>query len=213
MQLIARRQLEGDTVMMMNKIWAACMAFILANICILFYVYGSATSGEEKVAAQQIARLISTYAEPESNPTFLVRAEDRCRFYGPSYCQIASAQRANALSLFTSPIVLTVKPTTEVFYNDYLAARARLIKATDDYATLLDSKPETRAYIVASSSFEKEAGMLIGNIVSNLYALQDSTLKEADHTGSWVFALGYLCNFVLFALVVYARRMNNQKRG
>jgi len=198
---------------MKNRIWAACMALLLANISILFYVYGYATSGEEKIAAQSISRLISTYAEPQSNPVFLVRAEDRCRFYGHAYCPAAEAQRASALALFNIPITLSTKPSTEAFYEDYLAARARLIKTTDNYARFLSSHPSTDDYVTASAAFEEEAGGLIGVIVSNLYALQDIALRDSDRAGNWAFAAGYLCNFVLFVLIACARRMTQRKRS
>jgi hypothetical protein len=190
---------------MKNKIWAACMALVLMNISILFYVYGSTTMGDEKVAAQNISRLISTYTEPESNPMYLTRAEDRCRFYAGVYCPASKALRAKSVSLFQTPIKIKTTTQSEVYYSDYLTARARLIKATSDYTTFLDENTTNTAYITKSIAFEEEAGVLIGSIVSNLYALQDQALQDADHTGNWAFTLGYICNFLLMVLIGFSR--------
>lgn len=191
---------------MKNRIWAACMALLLANISILFYVYGYSTSGEEKIAAQSISRVISAYAEPGANPISLVRAEDRCRFYAAEFCAPAQAQRHNVSTLFSRPLTLTTNDNTEAFYLKYLAARLRLIQATNEYAAFLDTTPSNDKYVRASAVFEQVAGHQVGLIVSNLNVLQDMALRDSDRVGNWVFTMGYLCNFFLIALTAFARK-------
>lgn len=198
---------------MKNRIWACFVALAVANLMVLFYVYGYSTAGDDKVSAQKISRLISTYAEPESNPVFLVRSEDRCRFYGEVYCPEAKAQRESVAGSFSAPIKLTAKPGTENTYADYLDARTRLTKVTQDYVTFLDTNPSTLVYLSASVSFEEQAGELIGAIVSNLYALQDVALQDADHSGNWAFAFGYLVNLLMIVLAVVGSRSPTRKRS
>lgn len=197
---------------MTRKIWMACMGLILANLATLYAVYGNTTMGEQKVAAQNISRLISTYAEPESNPVFIVRAEDRCRFYGEMYCSAAESQRAAVLSMFTNPIKLSPADKDTAYYGGYLAAREQLINATRTYVSLLNTKPSTIEYLSASISFEEQAGVLVGTIVSNLYALQDSALSSAENSGSWVFIFGYICNLMLIVLVAWLARLSTRPK-
>lgn len=199
--------------MMKNKLWAACMALVLANLAILFYVYGNVTMGEEKIAAQNISRLISTYAEPESNPVFLVRAEDRCRFYGKLYCPTAKQMRIAAVSPFTNPIKLKQATTATPYYIDYMNARTDLINATEAYVAFLDTEPPTPEYLAASVAYESQAGAMVGVIVTNLYALQDESLKDSERSGNWAFTLGYVCNILLIAIMIFARRTAAQKRS
>lgn len=193
---------------MTRKIWMACMGLILANLATLYAVYGNTTMGEQKVAAQNISRLISTYAEPESNPVFIVRAEDRCRFYGEMYCSAAKSQRAAVLTMFTNPIKLSPADKDTAYYGGYLAAREQLINATRTYVGLLNTHPSNLEYLSASISFEEQAGVLVGTIVSNLYALQDAALSSAENSGSWVFIFGYLCNLALIVLVAIAAHLS-----
>jgi hypothetical protein len=205
----------GGVTVIKNKLWAACLALVLANLAILFYVYGNLTQGEDKIAAQNISRLISTYAEPESNPVFLVRSEDRCRFYGKLYCPMAKQQRVATMNLFTNPTQLTSTTTTvtTMYYLDYLNARSDLVEATRKYVAFLNTNPLTPQYLAASIAFEQQAGELIAAIVTNLYALQDETLRESEKSGNWGFTLGYLCNLLLIALMIFARRTTTQKGG
>lgn len=198
---------------MKNKLWAACMALVLMNLAILFYVYGNVTMGEEKIAAQNIGRLISTYAEPESNPVFLVRAEDRCRFYGKTYCPWAKQQRIAIVAPFSNPIKLAQKATATSYYIDYLNARTDLINVTNDYIAFLDTEPATPEYVAASVAYEAAAGAMVGVIVANLYALQDEALRHSEKSGNWAFTLGYVCNILLIAIMIFARRTAAQKRS
>lgn len=201
--------------MIKNKLWAACLVLVLANLAILFYVYGNLTQGEDKIAAQNISRVISTYAEPESNPVFLVRSEDRCRFYGKLYCPMARQQRVATMTLFTDPIQVnsTTRAANTLYYIDYLNARSDLIEATRKYVAFLNTDPLTPQYLAASIAFEQQAGELIATIVTNLYALQDETLRDSEKSGNWGFVLGYLCNLLLIALMIYARRTSLQKES
>lgn len=184
----------------------------LANMLVLFLVWGQSSSGEDKQSAQTVAQLISAYAEPESNPLALVRAEDRCRFYGDQHCAASLAQRQNALSAFTSPTRVTQRMANDPHYNDYMAARTRLAQSTNDFASFLDNKPDEQAYLQAAASFEAEANVLLGSIVSNLYALQETTLAEGENNSTWAFTLGYVCNLILIALIVGAH-WNRHTKG
>jgi len=184
----------------------------MANMLVLFLVWGQSSTGEDKQSAQTVAQMISAYAEPESNPLTLIRAEDRCRFYGDEYCAASLAQRQNALSAFTSPSVVTLRMSQDPHYTDYLAARSRLIQATHDFASFLDDEPNEEAYLQAAASFEAEANVLLGAIVSNLYALQEITLAEGESNNTWAFTLGYVCNLILIALIVGAHS-NRRTKG
>lgn len=199
--------------MLKTKLWAACMALVLANLAILFYVYGNVTTGEQKVAAQNINRLISTYAEPESNPVLLVRAEDRCRFYGKLYCPTAKQRRVAAVAPFTNPIQLSEEAMSSLPYIDYLNARSDLLSATAEYTAILDSEPTLPEYLAASLAYEAKAGASVGVIVANLYTLQDEALRESEKSGNLAFTLGYVCNILLIAIMVFARRAYPPKRN
>lgn len=198
---------------MKSKLWAAIVFLAMSNLIVLGCLYSYSTVGEDKSPAQKISRVISTYAEPESNPIFLVRAEDRCRFYGHAYCASAAAQRKSITGLFTTPLQLEKTADNAVFYATYLDSRTRLIKATSDYIQFLDTTPSTEAYLFASTSFEEEAGVLVGAIVSNLYALQEDALRDSDKRGNWMYFFGFLSNVIVLALVAVCARRSPPNRS
>lgn len=193
---------------MKHKRWAAwALVLALLNLGVLACIYSFSSLGEDRSSAQKIGRLISTYAEPESNPVFLVRAEDRCRFYSDSYCASARAQRRGITpGLYSNPIKLDVTPDSALFYSAYIDARARLIRATATYVVFLDTKPSDEDYLKASISFEEEAGVLVGTIVSNLYALQEEALRDTDHRANWAYVVGFLNNLLILIFVALVTR-------
>lgn len=200
---------------MKHKRWAAwALALALLNLGVLACIYSFSSIGEDRSSAQKIGRLISTYAEPEANPVFLVRAEDRCRFYSDTYCASARAQRRGITpGLYTNPIKLDVNPETALYYSSYIDARARLIRATATYVVFLDTKPDESEYLKASISFEEEAGVLVGTIVSNLYALQEEALRDTDHRGNWAYLVGFLANLLILIFVAMATRRLAAPKG
>jgi len=190
--------------------WALVLAFL--NLGVLACIYSFTSIGEDRASAQKIGRLISTYAEPEANPVFLVRAEDRCRFYSEAYCASARAQRRGITpGLYTNPIKLDVSPESALFYTAYVDARARLIRATASYVVFLDTKPANPEYLKQSISFEEESGVLVGTIVSNLYALQEEALRDTDHRSNWAYVVGFLANLLVLIFVAYATRRHAPK--
>lgn len=190
---------------MMRHILNACILLLIVNVGALFCLHTLGTSGDDKETARSLARLISSYAEPDSNPQSLISAENQCRFWDKTYCARAEAKRKAAVLAYppVAQVSYTVKQST--LYTAYIETRAALNEATMDYAEFLQTNPSDEQYIERSKEFEEQAGVLLGKMVSYLYDMQEQTARKQGTQAEQVVMTQYLCLMILLLLVCILR--------
>lgn len=189
----------------MRAILNTCMFLLAANVALLFAVYGTGTSVDNRDTAQSLSRLISAYSEPNSNPQFLVRDENQCRFWGAGYCARALAKRKSAIAAYAfNPILPTVLQSTQL-YESYVETRKALTLATTEYVAFLNTNPPNPDYIAKSKEFEEQAGVLVGQLVTNLYDMQSQTILRQTNYTEQILMAQYACSLFLLFLIALLR--------
>lgn len=189
----------------MRAVLNTCIILLIANVAILFLVYGTGGSVDSKDAAQNLSRLISAYSEPNSNPQFLVRDENQCRFWGQGYCARAQAKRKAATAVYAYNPSLPASLQSTELYQSYVESRKALMLATQDYVTFLSTNPPNDQYIAQSKVFEEQAGILVGQLVTFLYDMQGQTIQRQTNYTEQILMAQYLCLVVLLFFVCLLR--------
>lgn len=189
----------------MRALLNACMVLLILNVAGLFCVYSIGQTGAGKEAAQSLGKLISAYSEPNSNPQFLVRAEDQCRFWDQSYCARALAKRkaVKITNPYNPPMPEELQATA--LYSAYVDTRSALTQATTEYVAFLDKNPSDVDYIERSKEFEEQASVLIGQLVSYLYDMQNQTIRAQSTATERVLMAQYVALVLLFLIVSILR--------
>lgn len=171
----------------MRAVLNAMIVLAVVNVLVLFFVYNTGGTYDGKFEAQSLSRLISSYSEPDSNPQFLVRDENQCRFWGQGYCARAAAKRKSVLVAQAFSPAIPVSLQSSVQYHSYIKTREALTMSTTEYVAFLNSNPGNMVYIEQSKQFEEEAGQLVGQLVSYLYDMQAQTIqKQSTYAGQIV---------------------------
>lgn len=189
----------------MRAVLNTCIILLIANVAILFLVYGTGGSIDNKDAAQSLSRLISAYSEPNSNPQFLVRDENQCRFWGQGYCARAQAKRKAVTAAYSFNPTLPASLQSTELYQAYVEGRKALMIATTDYVAFLNTSPPTEQYIAQSKVFEEQAGVLVGQLVTYLYDMQGQTIQRQTNYTEQILMLQYLCLVVLLFFICLLR--------
>lgn len=189
----------------MRKLLDAILVLVAINVLILVGAYGTGFSVDNKDVAQSLSKLISSYAEPNSNPQFLVRDENQCRYWGQGYCARAEAKR-KAIQIAASynpvlPEVLQASPT----YKNYSEVRGALTAATNEYITFLNTNPANPDFVARSKIFEESAGVLVGQLVNYLYDMQSATIARQTAYTDKVLMVQYLVLMTVLLLLCIIR--------
>lgn len=187
----------------MRALLNACIVLLVLNIASLFVLYGAGVSGASQDTAQSLGKLISAYSEPNSNPQFLVSAENQCRFWGAEYCSRATSKRKAILRGYAAQANVPPEAQSTQAYATYLATRKALTQETTEYIAFLNTDPGNAEYVERSKEFEEQAGMLVGQLISYLYDMQERAIRAQTLATEQTMMAQYLALVaVLFLLCI-----------
>lgn len=182
-----------------------CIVLLVLNIASLFVLYGAGTAGASRDTAQSLGKLISAYSEPNSNPQFLVSAENQCRFWGAEYCSRSAAKRKSTLLGYTAQSTIPEEVQSTQLYAAYLSTRKALTLETSEFITFLNAEPGDEEYVRRAKAFEEQAGVLVGQVISYLYEMQENALKAQTAATERIMMAQYLALVAVLFLVCILR--------
>lgn len=189
----------------MRALLNGCIALLVLIIASFFVLYGAGTIGANRDTAQSLGKLISAYSEPNSNPQFLVSAENQCRFWGAEYCARAVAKRKSILRGYAAPSVVPEDVKAAEQYSAYLATRKALTQETSDFIAFLNTNPSNAEYVEKAKEFEEQAGVLVGQLISYLYDMQERAIKAQTTATEQIMMAQYLAQVAVLFLVCILR--------
>jgi hypothetical protein len=193
----------------MRAVLNTCIVVIFVNVLILVGVYGTGAADNGQDTTQSLSRLISGYAEPSSNPQFLVRDENQCRFWTTTiksgYCARALAKRKAIVAAysFTPSLPEVLKATPH--YAAYVETRKALTISTNEYISFLSTNPPDAVYIDASKQFEEQTQVLVGQLIGYLYDMQSQTIAKQSGSTQAILMMQYFSMVALMFLVCFLR--------
>lgn len=197
----------------MRALLNACIGLLVLNIATLFFIYGTGNTGDGRDTAQSLGRLISAYSEPNSNPQFLVNAENQCRFWGPEYCARALAKRKSILVAYPGSTPMPEDLRSTSLYAAYVETRKALTQETTTYIAFLNQTPSNAEFVAKSKEFEEAAGFLVGQVISYLYDMQGQAIRKQTTTTERVLMVQYLGLVALLFLVCLLRFRRGRNYG
>lgn len=183
----------------------ACIVLLVLNIASLFVLYGAGFTGARQDTAQSLSKLISAYSEPNSNPQFLVSAENQCRFWGAEYCSRAIAKRKSILRGYAAQSAIPEDLQSTQTYAVYLSTRKALTQETSEFIAFLNTDPSNEEYVGRSKEFEEQAGVLVGQLISYLYGMQERAIKAQTTATEQIMMAQYLAQVAVLFLVCILR--------
>ncbi len=189
----------------MRALLNSCIVLLVLNIASLFVLYGAGATGASRDIAQSLGKLISAYSEPNSNPQFLVSAENQCRFWDAEYCSRAVAKRRSTLRGYAAQSTVPEEAQSTQLYAAYQTARKALTLETSEFIAFLGTDPDDAAYVIRAKEFEEQAGVLVGQVISTLYEMQEKAIKEQTAATERIMMAQYLALVAVLFLVCILR--------
>lgn len=189
----------------MRALLNACIVLLVLNIASLFVLYGAGAIGASRDTAQSLGKLISAYSEPNSNPQFLVSAENQCRFWGAEYCSRAVAKRKSILRGYAAQSVIPQEVQSTQVYAAFLSTRKALTLETSEFIAFLNTEPDNQLYVDRAKEFEEQAGVLIGQLIGYLYDMQERAIRTQTTATEQIMMAQYICLVTVLFMVCILR--------
>lgn len=189
----------------MRALLNACIILLVMNIASLFVLYGAGATGASRDTAQSLGKLISAYSEPNSNPQFLVSAENQCRFWGAEYCSRAIAKRKSMIRAYAAQALVPEEVQSTQTYATYLSTRRALTQETSEFIAFLNTSPSNEEYVGTAKEFEEQAGVLVGQLISYLYEMQQRAITKQTTAAEQIMMAQYLALVAVLFLICILR--------